>query len=930
VAVALLATLLASLLSLAAPAAAAEPFGIESLTSSALTSNGAPFTQAAGHPYQFVTDYKLLSTEFSEFGGVIRRVPNADSRNVQVNLPRGFIVNPNATPARCTEAQLENEGPCPNASAVGYLIPDLSTNPGLDPAPIYNMVPPPGVPAELGFNVTGLQVGHIVGSVRTGGDYGLSATVEGISQKVSNYGATVVLWGNPSDPSHDPERGICKYRSQAEVREEYEEIERGERTGNNPPACAVAVTDQPLITMPSSCTGSPLRTTMTVETWQEPGVLYPGEAGAAPTAGCSLPPFEPSVTAHPDTSASDSPSGFQFGLHVPQPQSVQGIAEADLENATVTLPAGLVINPSSASGLAACSPAQIGLNSSAPPTCPAASRIGEVEVATPLLEHPLGGSVYLATQEDNPFHALLAGYIVAEGSGVLIKLPGKFETNPATGQITASFEENPQLPFEDFRLTFFGGPRAPLTTPATCGTKEVATDLTPWTSPEGLDAHPSTSFAVTTGASGSPCPTTEAAMPNKPTFEAGTTTPIAGSYSPFVLKLSREDGSQRISSLETTLPEGLVGNLAGIPYCSDAAITAASGKSGAAEKASPSCPAGSEVGNVNVGAGSGTPYYVQGKAYLAGPYEGAPFSLAIITPAVAGPFDLGTVVVRTALYVNEYSAQVRAVSDAIPSILQGIPLDIRSIAVQLSRPDFTLNPSSCEAKEISGSVTSTLGQSAPLKNRFQVGACGALEFKPGLKVSLSGQTKRIGHPALKAVLTYPKGQNANVRRALVNLPSSEFLDQGNLNKTCTKPVLQAGKCPASTVYGKAKAWTPLLDKPLEGPVYLVGGFGFKLPALVAELNGQIRVLLVGKVDSGKNHGIRNTFEAVPDAPVSRFVLEMKGGKKSGLLENSQNICKHKQKAIARFTAQNGKTYDTEPMIQVSCGKKSKKSSGKKK
>jgi hypothetical protein len=228
-----------------------------------------------------------------------------------------------------------------------------------------------------------------------------------------------------------------------------------------------------------------------------------------------------------------------------------------------------------------------------------------------------------------------------------------------------------------------------------------------------------------------------------------------------------------------------------------------------------------------------------------------------------------------------------------------------------------------------GAANTTAGQTATFTDRFQVGACNALAFKPGLKVSLSGQTKRIGHPALKAVLTYPKGQNANVRRALVNLPGSEFLDQGNLNNTCTKPVLIAGKCPKSTIYGRAKAWTPLLEKPLEGPIYLVGGYGYKLPALVAELDGQIRILLVGKVDSGKNHGIRNTFEAVPDAPVSRFVLEMKGGKKYGLLENSEDICKHRQKAIARFTAQNGKTYDTEPVIAVQCGK-GKKSKGKKK
>jgi hypothetical protein len=694
-------------------------------------------------------------------------------------------------------------------------------------------------------------------------------------------------------------------------------------------------------------------TELHVDSWTNPGGVAadgtpdlsapawkPASADSPPVIGCEFLHFNPSVSFKPEGSAADSPTGLKVNLHIPQNEDANGLATPPLREATVNLPKGLSVDPSSADGLQGCTPAQIDAQTNDAGTCPQASQIGEVEIKTPLLDHPLPGKVFLGTPECSPCSnadaqagKLVRLYIEVNDpvTGVIVKLPGSGSLDPATGQITASFRENPQLPFEDLNLSFKGGPRATLTTPSTCGSYTTTTDLRPWSAPQsGPDATPSSEFELTSGPNGSACASSEAGLVDAPAFEAGTTTPIAGSYSPFVLKLSREDGSQRFGSLEATLPEGLVGRLAGIPYCSDVAIAAASGRSGAAEKASSSCPPASEVGTVNVGAGSGNPFYVQGKAYLAGPYKGAPISLVIITPAVAGPFDLGTVVVRTALYVNEYTAQVRAVSDPIPSILAGIPLDVRTIALQLNRSNFTLNPSSCEAKEITGSVTSTLGQSIALKNRFQVGACGALGFKPGLKISLGGQTKRIGHPALKAVLTYPKeGAYSNVARALVNLPGSEFLDQGNLNKTCTKPVLQAGKCPASTVYGKAKAWTPLLDKPLEGPVYLVGGFGFKLPGLVAELNGQIRVLLVGKVDSGKNHGIRNTFEAVPDAPVSRFVLEMKGGKKYGLLENSTNICKTPQRAIARFTAQNGKTYDTEPVIQVGCGKGKKKNAKKK-
>jgi hypothetical protein len=397
------------------------------------------------------------------------------------------------------------------------------------------------------------------------------------------------------------------------------------------------------------------------------------------------------------------------------------------------------------------------------------------------------------------------------------------------------------------------------------------------------------------------------------------------------MKLAREDGSQELKGINLTLPPGLTGKLAGIPYCSDAQIAQAQSRNkpqeGATEQAQPSCPRAAEVGTVTIGAGAGpNPYYVQGHAYLAGPYKGAPLSLVIVTPAVAGPFDLGTVVVRAALLVNPETAQITVKSDEIPHILEGIPLDVRSIAVRVDRSNFTVNPTNCEAHSITGSAVAVGGAEAALTNRFQVGECGALPFKPRLELQLKGSTKRIGQPALKAVLTAKPG-GANIGRAQVNLPGGEFLDQGNLNKTCTKPVLLAGQCPASTVYGHAAAWTPLLDKPLEGNVYLVGGYGFKLPALVAELNGQIKVLLVGKVDSGSNKGIRNTFELVPDAPVSKFVLEMKGGKKYGLLENSENLCKAskvKRRANVLFTGQNGKVTQFKPVVENECGKGKKK------
>jgi hypothetical protein len=377
-----------------------------------------------------------------------------------------------------------------------------------------------------------------------------------------------------------------------------------------------------------------------------------------------------------------------------------------------------------------------------------------------------------------------------------------------------------------------------------------------------------------------------------------------------------------IKGLSATLPPGLTGRLAGIPYCSEGQIAAAEHQSGAAEKAGPSCPSASEVGSVNVGAGPGPdPFYAQGHAYLAGPYKGAPLSMAIVTPAVAGPFDLGTVVVRSALYVDPESAKITVKSDPIPTILAGIPLDIRSVAVNVSRNQFTLNPTNCNPMAIGGTA---FGQSseAALSSPFQVGACKALGFKPKLSLNLKGATKRGKHPALRAVVTYPKGAYANIAKAAVTLPHSEFLDQSHIKTICTRVQFAADDCPAASVYGRARAITPLLDKPLEGPVYLRSS-SHKLPDLVAALGGQIDVDLAGRIDTGKNGGIRNTFEAVPDAPVSKFVLEMQGGKK-GLLVNSENICKQANRATVLLDAQNGKVDDFNPVVNNSCAKKHKR------
>ena len=905
----------AACLLFAAPAPAAigsEGFGIESF-GYGLKEGGSPATQAGSHPDNMTTTI-VFNRHTSGWGSGFS--PDGNVKDVEVGLPAGLIVNPTATAQRCTEVEIAlfneaGEPECPPGSIVGHIAATIELG-HFENFPVFNMVPPPGVPADLAANVTGLLVTHIFGGVHTGAGYGITADSPEILQKGGLSSITVTLDGFPEGPA-----------------------------------------GKPLLTMPTSC-GSALTASLDAESWQQETAhalfeFSPLGQGIPGVSGCGALEFKPTISLTPETHAADSPTGLHIDLHIPKTglEEPGQLAEADLKDATVTLPAGLSVNPSSANGLAGCSSAQIGLTSKPGQTpitmtpgsarCPDAAKIGTVEVDTPLLgerneqgevtgPHPLKGAVYVATPKDNPFGSLLAIYIAVDDpqSGTVVKLAGHVEADPSTGRLKTTFTENPQLPFEDFRLSFFGGPGAALRTPATCGTYETSADLTPWSAPEGSDVIRTDSFQIEKGADESPtCPIAEAEEPNHPAFEAGTTTPIAGSYSPFVLHLKREDGSQPLKALNLTLPPGLSGKLAGVAECPQSGIEQAISRShegeGATEKANPSCPASSEIGTVNVGAGSGTPYYVQGHAYLAGPYKGAPLSMAIVTPALAGPFDLGTVVVRAGLYVNPQTAQITVKSDPIPQILDGIPLDLRSIAVDISRNQFTLNPTDCDPLAFSGEAIGA-SSTAALTERFQVGACNALPFAPHLALSLKGKSARAGNPALKAILTMKPGE-ANIARAQVTLPHSEFVDNAHIGKVCTAREFAEGntpgeRCSPESIYGYAKAWSPLLEKPVEGPVYLKTP-GHKLPDLLAALNGQIDVALEGKVDSGVGGGIRNTFEVVPDAPVTKFELSMKGGAK-GLLENSENICSHTQKALAHFVAQNGKVEDLHPLIANSC------------
>lgn len=888
-------------------------YAIQSFDGAASNSDGSPTTQAGSHPYQATTSFKLTTTLNSR-GQVIPA--GGGVRDINVGLPPGLVGDPSAVP-QCSRADMQAVRPsCPVDSQVGvatlfvagFVLPQHYV--------VYNVVPPPGEPAQFAIRISFTTV-WIDTSVRTGGDYGITASLHNLPQPIAVTGSSLTFWGVPGDPLHD-----------------------SERCGNDPfnagggacnPGGSFQDLVKPFMTLPTSCLG-PQTTTMETDSWETQGsftsasfLSHDNLGNPIGASGCDALDFSPTISIQPDTTTADSPAGLSVDLHIPQNDNPTGLAEATLKDTSVTLPAGMSVSPSAADGLGACSPDQIGLDNANQPTCPDASKVGSVEVDTPLLRAPLFGSVFVAQQNNNPFGSLLALYLVAQGDGVLVKLAGHVVPDPITGQLTTTFDNNPQLPFSDFKLDFFGGPRGALATPDSCGTFTTTTSLSPWSG--GAPATPSDLFTISAG-----CVSGFA-----PSFTAGTQNTQAGSFSPFVLSFSRGDTDQELSGLTVTLPPGMLAKLAGVEECSDTDLAAAAGVSGTAELANPSCPSGSQVGTVTTGAGPGPdPFFIGGKAYLTGPYKGAPYGLAVIVPAVAGPYDLGTVVVRQALHVDPTTAQVTAVSDPFPTILQGIPLRIRRVDVTLNRPDFTLNPTSCDPMSITGTLTSTGGLSAPLSSRFQVGGCQKLPFSPTLRMKLSGKGKTHSgqHPTLTATLAQGPGQT-NIRSAKVALPLSLALDPNNSQHVCDYDTAQAVHggavgCPASTIIGTAAALTPLLSQPLTGNVYLVQGIRFNkqgqrirtLPSLLIPLRGQIAIDLRAQSAVNGAKQLVTTFSTIPDAPVSTFALTITGGPK-GLLVitgRGRSICGKAQVANADFGAQSGKTEAQDVTMATPCGK----------
>jgi hypothetical protein len=948
-----LAPILATLaLSLALVPAAQAAFGLDEFDVTYTDESGSPVTQAGSHPFAMTTTVHFnQKPNPADPGG--HAIPDGEPKDLFVRLPPGFAGLPASVPTCKTSDFLdlnpETTAPnCPDSTAVGIAEVEI-LNPG-QPAKraVFNLVPPPGVISKIGFIV--LQVPVTV-EVLLSPDppYRVEARLPNItSQVVSFYGSRLTLWGNPANKAHDSERGECSIF---------------------PGTCPTTVPEVPFLTLPRSCEG-PLPTGYEVDSWENPGLLRRGGrpelsdprwlTGGALThddaeppqpqgmIGCGKLAFGPTTAAQPTSQAASSPTGLDFDLDVKDEgfTNPTGLAASDIKKTVVTLPEGFSTNPSLAEGLNVCTEAELAREtpSSAPGEgCPNASKVGGVEVETPALPGKiLRGSLFIAKPYENPFGSLLALYVVIKDTelGINVVQPLRVENDPLTGRITTVAEDMPQLPLSHVRFHFREGTRSPLASPPGCGTYNVSAELIPWSG--GAPVTTSSAFQIITGPDAGPCPSA-ATPPFHPELTAGTINNAAGTYSPFDTRISRTDSEQEITNFSIKLPPGVIGKLAGIPFCPDAAIAAAKARTGPhggeEEINAPSCPKASEVGRSLAGAGVGPSLaYAPGKLYLAGPYHGSSLSLVSITAAKVGPFDLGDVVVRFALKINPETAEVfvdATGSDPIPHIIKGIPVHLRDIRAYVDRPEFVLNPTSCERTSTASTVLgsglnfASAADDVPVTvtSPFQAADCASLGFGPKLALSLKGGTKRGDTPAFKAVLTARKG-DANIGEAQVTLPHSEFLEQAHIKTICTRVQFKEGahpgeKCPAASVYGYAKALTPLLDDPIEGPVYLRSS-SHNLPDLVGALhNGQIDINLVGRIDSVGNGQIRNTFAEVPDAPVSRFTLTMQGGKK-GLLVNSTNLCKRTNKAIADFTGQNGKSHVFNPVLRAQGCSKAKK------
>jgi hypothetical protein len=918
--------------------APAPPFGVQTYRLTPEEENGLPDTQAGSHPFQLTTTL-IPNTQTTpvftgqDSSGEVQEIqPVALTKDLRFNLPPGLVGNPTPLP-KCSLYEftliLRGTGHCPADTVVGVATPILAPL-GLSPyipyvisEPLYSLEPSVGEPAKFGF-VT--PVGPVIldTSVRTGGDYGVVVTVSNLTQAAAFIGNQVTFWGVPNDSRHDDSRSsACLNNAETYL-----------LTGQEA-SCPVDERVQPFLIMPTSCTG-PLRTSVEADSWRQPGQFiapmeyaFQNDAGEpSQQDGCNRLNFEPSIGVTPDGQAASTPTGLTVNVHVPQGGSLNplGLSEANVKDTTVTLPEGVALNPSGADGLSSCGQGEIGLESPAEQRCPESSKVGTVEIKTPLLPNPLTGAAYLASQNANPFGSLVALYIVARDpvSGVIVKIAGQVTLDPVTGQLVSTFQNTPQLPFEDLYVNFFGGSRAPLGTPALCGSYTTKASIAPWSGNAPVES--SSEFQITTGPNGSSC---SDPLPFKPTLTAGTTSIQAGGFSPFRMTMGREDGQQSLQSVQLHMPPGLSGTLSSVKLCGEAQADAGT------------CGPESLIGHtiVSVGLG-GNPYSVTGgEVFITGPHDGAPYGLSIVNPAKAGPFNLGNVVVRAKIEVDPTTAALTITTDpsgpyAIPQIIDGVPLQIKHVNVTIDRPDFTFNPTNCSPLAITGSLGSSEGSSLALSVPFQVTNCAVLAFKPKLTASTAGKTSKAGGASLTVKLGYPAGPyDANIARVKVELPKALPSRLTTLQKACKAETFEANPaaCPAASIVGHATATTPVLPVPLTGPAYFVSHGGEAFPSLIIVLQGYgATVHLVGSTFISKAGVTSSTFKTIPDVPVGAFELTLPQGQFSALAANV-NLCKAKGLAMpTEFVGQNGAEIHTSTKIAVTGCPKAKKATRKRK
>ena len=864
------------------------------------------YTQAAGHPNVGLTQFIVKNEPYLGLPGT--QQPVGTLKTLRVELPVGLSVNPQATP-RCELASFQAEqcavsapGSQVGTSAVTAAELGLPVGPldGLTKVPVYNLVPKEGQPARFGFRILSNEV-FLEADVDWSGDY--------------HEGFTIAV----------PESPIGKILKNRLVFDG--------RGGNGT-----------FLTLPSTCYDPAqagfehvYSTLLRADSKENPNPNFPNgssffEAGLPPgvkPTGCDKVPFKPTTAVDPGTQAVDSPSGPTVEVKVPFEESGTAIANSNVKDAVVTLARGMGLNPAAAPGLETCSDEQFGKGSRNPVGCPEKSKIGTAAIETPPLPAgALTGNVYLGQQlsRDPASGDLYRIFLNAASTryGVDVRLIGNVRADPRTGQLTTVFKENPQVPFTSVKLDFDDS-KGLLTSPPTCGPNAASHAMTAWSGTPDQGAQEE-GFTLKSAPGGGACAKTMGERPFAPGFSAKPKSDAAKTFTPFTLRINRPQGQQELKGVDFVLPEGATAKLKGVPYCPPDAIAKIEQRSGEAERKNAVCPKKSRIGAVAVQAGTGKdPLRVEGDAYLAGRYQGAPVSVVIVTPAIAGPFDLGNVVVRVPLFLDPETAQIHPRTSAIPDVFGGAKLDIRSVFVNVNRDAFTLNGTNCRKGATAGAINGGGGNpldpgafsAFPVSDPFQASGCKRLKFRPKLKIRLFGKTQRAKHPKLRAVLK-ARGKDANIRKASVALPHALFLDQASLGKVCTRVQFAAGNCPKKSVYGHAKAFTPLLGKPLKGPVYLRSSNN-TLPDMVAHLKGQVTIDLVGRIDSFRG-GIRTTFGRVPDVPVKKFVLNLPGGKK-GLLVNSTNLCAKPVRAIIRIKAQNGRKRNTKPALRTPCGGK---------